>query len=315
VKGVVAIVSDVVSAGHVEMVALGELLPGDSPRIQGEDATHVRNLAKTSEPLPPVVVHRPTMRVIDGMHRVKAARARGDREIAVEYFDGTAADAFLRAVRDNVVHGLPLSRADREAAARRIIQSHAGLSDRAIATVVGLSAPTVGAIRQCSTDRSFQSNSRVGQDGRMRPLSAVDGRLRASRIMAERPEASLRAVARDAKVSLGTAQDVRKRMERGEDPVPARFAAPLVPQPRSAEAPTGQTALHMLRRDPSLRLSETGRALLQWMGVCGAEHRREEIVNAVPEHCVRIIVELARGCAESWTRLGRDLERRTVANG
>jgi len=304
------------------MVPVSELLPGDSPRIQGEDAAHVRNLAMAGEPLPPVVVHRATMRVIDGMHRLKAAKERGDREIAVEYFDGTAADAFLRAVRENVVHGLPLSRADREAAAKRIIKSHAGLSDRAIATVVGLSAPTVGVIRQCTTDRSFQSNSRVGQDGRKRPLNTVEGRLRASRIIAERPNASLRAIARDANVSLGTAQDVRKRMARGEDPIPPKFApqhGPRVPRPRLPGAVGGgrpaQPALRMLRRDPSLRLSETGRALLQWLGVCGTEYRREQVVNAVPEHLVRIVVELARDCAESWAKLGRDLERRIVTNG
>lgn len=299
------------------MVSVGELLPGDSPRIHGEDASHVQNLAKVREPLPPIVVHRATMRVVDGMHRLLAAKLRGDGEIAVEYFDGGLVDAFLCAVRDNVAHGLPLSRADRAAAVRRIIRSDACMSDRAIASVVGLSPPTVGAIRRRTTDSILQSNDRVGSDGRTRPLNAVEGRLRASRIIADRPDASLRTVARDAMISLGTAQDVRKRMERGEDPVPSKYSSQptaSVPRPRSGEGTVaehaGASVLYTLRRDPSLRLSESGRALLQWLGVCVARSKRQEIVEAIPDHCLGIVAELARACAENWVQLGNDLERR-----
>lgn len=277
----------------------------------------MKNLAETSDLLPPIVVHRATMRVIDGMHRLRAVEARGDREIAVEYFDGSATEAFLFAVHHNVTHGLPLSRVDREAAVRRIIRAYPNLSDRAVAAVAGLSAPTVGAIRRRTTDGNFQSNTRIGKDGRTRPLNANEGRLRASRIIAERPDASLRAVARDAKISLGTAQDVRKRMASGQDPIPAKFAprpTARVPRPRSVATSDDGTsplsALLMLRRDPSLRLSETGRALLQWLGVYTIRNKHEEIVNAIPEHCAEIIAELARSCAESWTQLSNDLERR-----
>ncbi len=283
-------------------------------------------LASTGDPLPPIVVHRATMRVIDGMHRLKAAKARGDREIAVEFFDGTEDDAFLRAVCENVVHGLPLSRIDREAAVRRIMSSHAGLSDRAIARMVALSPSTVAAIRRRSSDGSAQSNSRLGMDGRTRPVDAVEGRLRTSRLIAQRPDASLRAIARDAKVSLGTAHDVRKRMDRGEDPVPARLrseptgsaeptdSSVLVPAPR-AEGTIGgglpsSSIVDSLRRDPALRVSETGRMLLQWLGVCALPQHREQVVDAIPEHCVESVLELASTCAENWMRLRQDLQRR-----
>lgn len=315
--------SDTGHARHVEMVPVDHLLPADSPRVHGEDATHVQILADIRDRLPPIVVHRETMRVIDGMHRLRAAIARGDREIAAEFFDGSAAEAFLRAVHDNVVHGLPLSRSDREAAVARIIRSGAGLSDRAIAAVVGLSPPTVGAIRKRTTDKNSQSNVRIGQDGRVRPLNAAEGRIRASRIMAENPDASLRAVARDAKISLSTAQDVRKRMVQGEDPVPAKSApqppAAQVPQPRSGRAPGDTEAslsvLRTLRRDPSLRSSETGRALLHWLSACAIRNRAEEIVNAIPEHCTVMIADLARSCAASWNQLSIDLERRSGRSG
>jgi hypothetical protein len=52
-------------------------------------------------------------------HRLRAAVANGQEAVDVRYFDGSAADAFLRAVEANVKHGLPLSLADRRAAAQR----------------------------------------------------------------------------------------------------------------------------------------------------------------------------------------------------
>lgn len=86
-------------------VAIKELSPGYSPRVQGEDTEHIRILATTEDDLPAIVVHRPTMRVVDGMHRMRAAIERGESEILVEYFDGSEEDAFVRAVRDNLRHG------------------------------------------------------------------------------------------------------------------------------------------------------------------------------------------------------------------
>ena len=70
------------------------------------------------------------MRVIDGTHRLRAALLRGVDVIDVLYFDGPDADAFVLAVELNHTHGLPLSRADRTAAAERIIGSHPDWSDR-----------------------------------------------------------------------------------------------------------------------------------------------------------------------------------------
>ncbi len=193
---------------------------------------------------------------------------------------------------------------------------HTDLSDRAIAAVVGLSPPTVGAIRRRATAGDPQSNTRVGRDGRVRPLNAVDGRLRVSEIVAARPDASLREIAREANVSVSTARDVRQRIRRGEDPVPNRSAsvAVQVPSPRGANQPRpldrGASALDLLRKDPSLRFTDAGRRLLQWMGVHTIHDEPERVVNAVPAYCTEIAVALARRCAEAWTRLGNDLEER-----
>ncbi|MCX4231292.1 MULTISPECIES: helix-turn-helix domain-containing protein [Streptomyces] len=162
------------------------------------------------------------MRVIDGMHRLLAARLRGQQTIEVEFFDGSPEDAFLRAVASNVPHGLPLSLADRRTAAARIIASHPQMSDRAIARAAGLGAKAVAAIRRRSSGGVPQLGARVGRDGKVRPLSSVEGRRRAAELIAERPQASLREVARYAGISPATVSDVRKRLESGQAPVAER---------------------------------------------------------------------------------------------
>ena len=124
--------------GPVTTVAVAEVRGGHSPRQGGENLEHVQSLADATGELPPIIVRREDMRVVDGMHRLRAARLRGDERIAVRFFDGGDDEAFVLAVRTNVTHGLPLSLADRKAAAARIIASHAHWSDRMIATVTGL---------------------------------------------------------------------------------------------------------------------------------------------------------------------------------
>jgi hypothetical protein len=179
-----------------EQVPVSALLPADSSRVAGENTDHARLLAGVKVPLPPIVVHRPSMRVIDGMHRLQAARMRGDEVISVLFFEGQEADVFVLAVELNQAHGLPLSRADRRAAAQRIIESHPEWSDRRIAEATGLAAATVGSIRRCSTVQTEQSNARggrVGRDGRVRPSDGGEGRRRAGELpdslMAQPPAA------------------------------------------------------------------------------------------------------------------------------
>ncbi|MFI0479441.1 ParB/RepB/Spo0J family partition protein [Actinomadura sp. 9N215] len=206
----------------VVAVPVLSLRPADSPRLNGEDKAHIMRLAEAETPLPPILVDRRTMRVIDGMHRLMAASLRGQETIDVMFFEGNEADIFLRAVQENVTHGLPLSRADRRAAAERIIASHPHMSDRAIGQTAGLAAKTVAALRKLSGEGAQQPSVRVGRDGRVRPLDGGAGRLRAAELLADQPTASLRDVARAAGISPATAFDVRKRLERGESPLPEK---------------------------------------------------------------------------------------------
>src|SRR5262249_49349833 len=81
----------VVSRGAFErpedraVVAVSVLRAGETPRLAGEDPEHVRALAECEEELPPILVDRSTMRVIDGAHRLQAARLRGAELIEVRF--------------------------------------------------------------------------------------------------------------------------------------------------------------------------------------------------------------------------------------
>jgi ParB-like chromosome segregation protein Spo0J len=321
--------NDQVPQRNVAAVRISSLRAGYSPRLQGEEKAHIAWLAETEAPLPPILVERHTMRVIDGMHRLRAATLKGQETINVEFFDGSPADAFLRAVAANVTHGLPLSQADRRAAAARIIISHPQLSDRAIGESAGLSARTVASIRR-STGGVPQLNARVGRDGKIRPLDRMAGRRRAAELLAGYPRASLREVAKAAGVSPATAGDVRRRLARGEEPGLAQSGAAgtgdaaelgkagRLSAGRSAGMvpSTPASALQKLLRDPSLRYSEQGRRLLhlllhnatgpaEWSGVAAV----------VPPHCAVTVVLLAREYARTWRSFAQELDERARVIG
>jgi ParB-like chromosome segregation protein Spo0J len=332
----------------VVAVPVLSLRPADSPRLNGEDKAHIMRLAETETGLPPILVDRRTMRVIDGMHRLMAASLQGRETIDVIFFEGDTSDIFLRAVQENVTHGLPLSQSDRRAAAERIIASHPHMSDRAIGQTAGLAAKTIAAIRKNSGDKVPQSDVRVGRDGRVRPLDGVIGRRRAAELMAAQPDASLRDVARVAGISPATALDVRKRLERGESPVPNKQAGRtgqanaavtgatadnevggqgnrandgnaipvplplgLRPASRVEVPPDLATTVEKLMRDPSLRGNEQGKSTLRLLHVnaVGAG-QLPTMAAALPPHCVAIIVQLAQQYATMWRDFAWELDRR-----
>jgi hypothetical protein len=292
----------------------------DSPRVEGEDDDHVRALAEVDEDLlPPVVVHRATMRVIDGRHRLRALALRGVDTVRVRFDDG-AEDPFVLAVRYNIEHGLPLSLADRTAAAARILGSHPHWSDRKIASVAGLSAGTVRAIRACSTGDSAQSNTRLGRDGRRRPAGrSAEGRVVAGQMLRENPDMPLRQVAAAAGISPSTALDVRDRVRDGRDPVPAKLRdahhqkrkkpTPRMPVPRPSL--NWESELNRLRVDPSLRYTDTGRVLLRLFDTrLLSSDERALLATGIPSHCTTTVASLARTVGAAWQQLALDLEQR-----
>jgi len=318
---------------QIHAVPIMSLRVGKSPRLNGEDKAHIARLAETDAPLPPILVDRRTMRVIDGMHRLMAASLQGRETIDIEFFDGSEADVFLRAVQENIAHGLPLTQADRRTAAERIIATHPHMSDRAIGHVAGLTAQTVAAIRKRSTEDPTQSNNRVGRDGKVRPLDSSEARRRAAELLTDQPESSLRDVARAAGISPATVLDVRKRLERGESPVPERSAGgsndgsgngsaatedggpaqdprtpSTAPGTRSVVLASPATTVEKLLRDPSLRNNERGKDMLRLLHINAiSEAQLPDTVGAVPPHCVGIVVQLAHHYSRMWQEFAKEL--------
>jgi hypothetical protein len=321
-----AVVGPVRNANHTEIVPIGSLVSGDSPRLNGESIDHTRLLAASGAGLPPILVHRETMRVIDGMHRLHAARLRGDKTVEVRFFEGNQDEAFIEAVRANTTHGLPLTLADREAAASRILASHPQHSDRRIALVTGLAAATVAAIRQRTGSAGHPITARIGRDGRVRPVNGARGRVAAGLALAEHPGASLREISRIAGVSPTTVRDVRERIRRGEDPAESRLehdrsrqetetARPAPDSPRGMKRPavTKDRASLMLnlRKDPSLRFTESGRALLRYLDAQAKGPKiPQDLLDALPPHSAYTLAALALVCADEWRDLAIHLEQR-----
>ncbi|WP_242584872.1 ParB N-terminal domain-containing protein [Amycolatopsis sp. 195334CR] len=297
----------------VELVAVAGLSVSGSPRRAGEDEAHVESLAEADGELPPILVHGPSMRVIDGAHRVRAALVRGSTHIEARCYRGSEADAFVLSVYLNTAHGLPLPRADRRAAAQRILASHPHWSNRRIAVAAGLAAGTVAALRERSTGQDEQLNGRVGRDGRRRPVNAAVGRRLAGKLLAEDPDASLRSIARRAGVSPATVQDVRRRLRAGDDPVPpprrARERPPAEGRAWQVSAAELRQTLEQMKRDPALRFSETGRGLLRWLDRhAGGMGEWAQLAGAVPSHSTSPVANFARMYAAAWTDLAASLE-------
>lgn len=297
---------------EIVKVPLSALLAGESPRLEGQDAAHIARLVEVDGPLPPILVERRTMRVIDGTHRLMAAAFKGQESIDVEFYDGSTEDAFLLAVQANVTHGFPLSQADRRAAAARIIETHPHLSDRAIAEVAGLGAKTVAGLRRRRDDTGPPQTSRMGRDGRVRPLDNVEGRLKVAELITRHPGASLREIARGAGVSPATAADVRKRLNEGRHPVPARSAKVRATGHIPELVPT--SVLDKLLRDPALRHNEEGRRLLGLLRHCAMGPQEwSSLIAVVPSHSASLVGKLAEHYAQMWMSFAQELKDKTQA--
>jgi ParB-like chromosome segregation protein Spo0J len=319
-------------------VPVDSLLPADSPRSRGEDDEHIQRLAERGDDLPPVLVQQGTMRVIDGMHRLRAAIRNGRRSIEVEFFDGDDEEAFIRAVEQNVAHGLPLTLADRKDAAARILGFRPALSDRSVASMTGLSPKTIGAIRARLSEEIPRLDARQGRDGRLRPLDSNEGRLRAAEVIRKNPGAPLREIATLAGVSPETARSVKAQLREGDNPPRNRRQRPgrTVKQPAESAGggaessatvdagaqdprngqPTDEikSILQKLSRDPALRHSETGRRLLQIIHAKTVDSLLlSMLMQESPPHSRPLLARIARCNASIWKEIELELSRQSQA--
>lgn len=321
-------------------IPISSLLPAFYLRQAGTDSAHVRLLADaaSSAKLPSILVQKRSSRIIDGMHRIEVAKLRGEWHINARIVDCTDEEALVLAVKANTLHGLPLSRADRISGAKRILGNHPDWSDRAVAGITGLSAKAIASLRTSIPGDAQANVKRLGRDGKRRPVIAGEGRRRAAEYINAHPEASLREVARETDVSLGTVHDVRERIRRGVQPVtgePERLvekvaerpavaeAMRLAPAPRTLPVRRGVANIQpltwasisaKLTSDPALRYTEGGRAFLRWMAV-HAMHADEwqEFIDAIPQRWLPDVCHIAASMSEEWRQFAEQLRYRQEA--
>ncbi|WP_405163099.1 helix-turn-helix domain-containing protein [Nocardia sp. NBC_01499] len=296
----------------VELVPIDSVRIGETPRLAGEIPDYVRLIASLDITLPPIIIHRSSMSVVDGVHRLRAARLRGETQVAAVFFDGDEMDAFVVAVKANIAHGMPLTLADRTAAAVRILSTHPQWSDGFIAACTGLATKTVAAIRRRSGADLPGLHSRLGLDGKMRPTDPSAGRMRAARLIADRPDASLREIAREAGVSPATVRDVRARLQRGEPPVPSKSRRSSGSDTQDESPELLAELLRGLQKHPAVRFSESGRILLRLLGTQPLDPESwDRMLAGVPSHCDAMIARIARQYAANWQNFANELAKRT----
>ena len=301
---------------EVVEISTSSLHMGRSPRERGIDHAHVALLAEVTESWPPIVVSRRDRAVIDGQHRVAAAKQLGLKRLRAVYFDGSADDAYLEFVRRNVVHGLALTLDERRAAVRRILLTHPELSDRSVASVCGLSPKTVARVRREAggekngrTRAAARNYKRVGRDGRQRPVDSSAARARIAEELERRPNASLRAIASTIGVSPETVRSMREKLRNGRGPSTGAAGSA---EPEAAVLAVLTPKRHRsasLGRDRAFTDRDEGRKFVNWFeATCVDDADLWEHAGAVPRSRVYEIADEARRRAAVWARFADQLE-------
>jgi ParB-like chromosome segregation protein Spo0J len=292
-------------------VALSRLTGGLSPRLGGESRPHVDSLAEAKGAWPPIVVDRATMRVVDGMHRLLAARQLGLETIQVVFFDGTEEEARHEAIRTNNQHGLPLTLAEKRQCARDILDEHPTWSDRRIAAICGLSPKTVGVLRPREAAPVVPAEAdriRVGRDGRAQRIrGAGEGspRERVLAVLAEDRYASLRAVARKAGTSPETVRTVRRTLL-GERPAPSTEDRGPVSHP-SRDDPGPR---RLWAQDSAIASTPEREEFGTWFDQTSLSGRDLSYADVVPLSRIYEAIDEARRRAEMWDVFSRRLQAR-----
>ncbi|MFI7025518.1 hypothetical protein ACIBMZ_22665 [Micromonospora sp. NPDC049900] len=126
---------------------------------------------------------------------------------------------------------------------------------------------------------------------------------RAEELMRRRPEASLREVAREAGISVGTAFDVRRQLAAvsGEGAAETSPSAPPGQGPADPLGPALRAGLERLADDPSLRHTERGEALLRLVSATLAlAEQSDAVADATPGHCRDVLRDVGQACARAW---------------
>jgi ParB-like chromosome segregation protein Spo0J len=266
-----------------------------SPRRGGLRADHVDALAELGGRWPPIVVGRADQRVIDGLHRVAAARQLGHRKIVAKLVEVSEDEAYIASIKGNIEHGLPLTLAERKDAANQILQGHPSWSDRRIATICGLSPGTLGTLRAQPREQpdhadqnAIPAERRTGRDGKSRPVNTVATRQRVAEAIAETPDQSLRKIGSRVGASPETVRAVRAQLASTAD------------EPGDEE---------WWCRDAALGSSDGGKHLVAWLGRTNVDRATlGSYVHAIPMSRTYNLAAEARRRAAVWAEFADELE-------
>jgi hypothetical protein len=125
----------------------------DSERVEDFEALYRAEGAGALPPLELIGDGSGGFILADGVHRSEAARAAGLQTLpafvlTLDPTDDPVGFAYLRALECSAISAKPLSRAEKQAAIRRLIVDQPAASDREIARLVGVDHKTVGRIRR-----------------------------------------------------------------------------------------------------------------------------------------------------------------------
>jgi len=186
------------------------------------DSQWVSHLQQCVDRWPPILVTE-TLTVLDGHHRIAAARRLGRTHLDVTVVAGLdPAEALEAAVAANSGHGLTLSRAEHRVLIDRLLHAAPEWSDRRIAAAVGVSPTTVGSRRRRASAPTEPAehpgvqdghlDRRVGRDGKSYPVAGVQLDNSTS---SDVPSASLAAWRRALRWMVGTIRTARSRSSSG----------------------------------------------------------------------------------------------------
>jgi ParB-like chromosome segregation protein Spo0J len=253
--------------------------------------------------------------VIDGVHRLLAARLLSRKTISVQFFDGTHDEALVEAVRSNVAHGKPLTLSEREAATTNILRLHPDWSNRRIGDVCGLSDKTVDRLRKAGAEIP-QLSVRVGRDGRLRRTDSQEVRHEIAEALKAKPSTGVRELAQSLATSPATVRDVRNRMQRG-----GALASSLNQSGDVCRHPQNSGDQMRLLSEKTETRWDGDRALLSmsdgnefaaWLDASEilASHWSRSIAE-IPAGRIPAIIAVARSRAHQWNAFATSLEERS----
>jgi ParB-like chromosome segregation protein Spo0J len=308
--------------GDEHIISLEAVTELGAMRVRELDRAHVELIAELSGDWPPILLWSDGNRIVDGYHRVAAARLLKMTCIQVEWFDGTAEQAYIESIKRNTKCGLPLTLRERVEAATNVLEQQSDWSDRRIAVLCGLSASTVARVRG-ETLASSNAN-RLGSDGRVRPSRPGDARRRVLNALEKNPNGSLRSIASLAAVSPETVRSIKRRLQAEGDKMSeceTMTSVTVTPPDISEESiaalldPVPRGDALSWESDVALVSCDSDEGLVKWLSNGSVVYDWPKLVTQVPLSRVYEIADESRRRAGAWTCFANALEARATARG